>query len=90
MVRAVAPWLLGRSRLFRQELLLALHCVLLVLSGFCASKLFITDYDLNLFQQHLKEYLQITSVVSGRQLASQTQRLALKRQQRSLTSSLSM
>ena len=40
MVRAVAPGLLGRSRLLRQELLLALHRILLVLRGFRTTILF--------------------------------------------------
>ena len=40
VVRAVAPGLLGRSRLLRQELLLALHRILLVLGGFRSTVLF--------------------------------------------------
>ena len=43
MVRAVAPGLLGRSRLLRQELLLALHRIFLVLGGFRSTILFSKD-----------------------------------------------
>ena len=43
VVRAVAPGLLGRSRLLRQELLLALHRIFLVLGGFRSTILFSND-----------------------------------------------